>query len=407
MRRRAGRGGVGGAQLYRLSAVTYPNGDTQSYTYDPMGNRLTKVHNGTPTSYTYDDADQMTAAGGVTYGYDNNGNQTTRGTDTFGYNTENRLTSTNLAGVAGSYVYNGNGLRTSRAIGATTTTFAWGNATGMPVILRDSAGNRYLYGLDLISVSNSQNKKFYYHTDGLGSTTAITSSTGAVQKTYQYDVFGAIRTQTGTQPNEFTFTGEQVDTTGMQYLRARYYDNATGRFLSQDPLPLLQRYPYVGNNPVNLVDPYGLIPCPGCGIVKDIVTKPVNDFKDTVEYIDTMIDHPGSVIQNSLGLAVARLSFGDRFEAGGTVFYENCWGACWVFRAFPNARTITVGHFVFGRGAIGPITTCHELAHVRQGDKYGVTWLPRYFWESQGGYDSNRFEQEAYAAQGECTDNYE
>jgi RHS repeat-associated protein len=139
----------------------------------------------------------------------------------------------------------------------------------MPVILRDSAGNRYLYGHDLISVSDSQNKKFYYHTDGLGSTTAITSSTGAVKKTYQYDVFGAIRAQTGTQPNEFTFTGEQVDSSGLEYLRARYYDNATGRFLSQDPLAgtanapqSLNRYPYVRNNPVNLVDPYGLV---GCG----------------------------------------------------------------------------------------------------------------------------------------------
>ena len=36
--------------LYRLNAVTYPNADTQSYTYDPMGNRLTKVHNGATTN---------------------------------------------------------------------------------------------------------------------------------------------------------------------------------------------------------------------------------------------------------------------------------------------------------------------------------------------------------------------
>jgi len=99
----------------------------------------------------------------------------------------------------------------------------------------------------------------------LGSTTAITSSTGAVVKTYQYDVFGAVRVQTGTQPNEFTFTGEQVDASGLQYLRARSYDNATGRLLSRDPLPgsgaqpqSLNPYPYVLNDPVNLIDPLGL-----------------------------------------------------------------------------------------------------------------------------------------------------
>ena len=239
----------------------------------------------------------MTAAGGVTYGYDNNGNQTSRGADTFGYNVENRLTSTNLGSTSGSYVYNGDGLRTSRTIGGTTRTFAWGNATGMPVILRDSAGNRYLYGLDLISVSDSQNKKFYYHTDGLGSTTAITSSTGAVVKTYQYDVFGAIRVQTGTQPNEFTFTGEQVDSSGLEYLRARYYDGATGRFLSQDPLPLLQRYPYVGNNPVNMVDPYGLY---GWDDFKDdvgaVVPDPIEDF--VTETIPDAVEEVGSAIDD-------------------------------------------------------------------------------------------------------------
>jgi uncharacterized protein RhaS with RHS repeats len=59
------------------------------YTYDPVGNRLTK----NATTYTYDDADQMTSAGGVSYGYDANGNQTSRGTDTFTYDDENRLTS--------------------------------------------------------------------------------------------------------------------------------------------------------------------------------------------------------------------------------------------------------------------------------------------------------------------------
>jgi YD repeat-containing protein len=87
-----------------------------------------EVHNGATTNYTYDDADQMTAAGGVTYTYDNNGNQTGRGADTFGWDAENRLTSTNLGGTAGSYTYNGDGHRMSRTIGgasasAVTTAF--------------------------------------------------------------------------------------------------------------------------------------------------------------------------------------------------------------------------------------------------------------------------------------------
>lgn len=71
-----------------------------------------------------------------------------------------------------------------------------------------------------------------------------------------------MRAETGSSANEFTDTGEQVDSTGLQYLRARYYPSAalrpgipaTGRFLSQDPLPLLQRYAYVLNNPLRYTE---------------------------------------------------------------------------------------------------------------------------------------------------------
>jgi RHS repeat-associated protein len=77
---------------------------------------------------------------------------------------------------------------------------------------------------------------------------------------YGHDVFGAIRSQSGSSDNYWLFTGEQLDSDeGLYYLRARYYDPETGRFLSQDPLPLGNLYAYVGNNPVNRVDPSGLM----------------------------------------------------------------------------------------------------------------------------------------------------
>ena len=55
---------------------------------------------------------------------------------------------------------------------------------------------------------------------------------------YEYDAFGNVRAQTGASGNEFTYTGEQNDSTGLEYLKARHYDPETGRFLSRDPLPL-------------------------------------------------------------------------------------------------------------------------------------------------------------------------
>ena len=70
-----------------------------------MGNRLTKVHNGTPTNYTYDDAGQMTAAGGTSYTYDNNGNTATAGADTYTWDAENRLAGATIGGVTSAYTY--------------------------------------------------------------------------------------------------------------------------------------------------------------------------------------------------------------------------------------------------------------------------------------------------------------
>ena len=195
----------------------------------------------------------------------------------------------------------------------------------------------------------------------------------------------------------------------LYFLRARYYDPETGRFIGQDPLRLGNPYVYVGNNPTNLIDPYGLLGCDdlgpfggACEVVEDVVMKPVNDVKDTASYVDTMIDHPGSVIQQTTGLIIARFSFGDRFQREDAVFYQNCWGLCSIFRAIPNTRNITIGHFIFSRGEPGETTIQHELVHVRQGDKHGLRWADRYFRESvERGFRCNRYEEEARAITGQ------
>ena len=160
----------------------------------------------------------------------------------------------------------------SRTIGQTSVSYICDVNAGLPVILQDSEGNTYVYGLDLMSRTDDEGNQEYYLSDGLGSTSDLRDESGDAVAGYTYDVFGAIRDQSGSSPNEFLFTGEQVDGTNLQYLRARYYDAATGRFLSQDPLlgsllnPVSQnRYPYVGSNPVNRLDPSGLVWTSGGG----------------------------------------------------------------------------------------------------------------------------------------------
>jgi RHS repeat-associated protein len=72
-----------------------------------------------------------------------------------------------------------------------------------------------------------------------------------------------VTSSTGSTANDWLFTGEQEDgETGLYFLRARYYDPETGRFLARDPLEFNQRYAYAGNNPATMVDPSGLVPGP-------------------------------------------------------------------------------------------------------------------------------------------------
>ena len=104
---------------------------------------------------------------------------------------------------------------------------------------------------------------YYYLADGLGSTMAVVNSSGAVQKSYQYDVYGEVTGGSGSQGNEFDFAGRQTDATGLQYLRARYYDPETGVFLSRDPLALVPSWTGSANgyayfNPASRSDPSGL-----------------------------------------------------------------------------------------------------------------------------------------------------
>ncbi len=104
----------------------------------------------------------------------------------------------------------------------------------------------------------------YYHSDGLGSITSLSDSTGATTASYTFDAFGNLTAFTGTLTNPFGYTARELDTeTGLYYYRARYYDPFIGRFSSEDPGRFpggIDFYTYVENDPVGLIDPFGFCP---------------------------------------------------------------------------------------------------------------------------------------------------
>ena len=103
---------------------------------------------GAATSYSYDRADRITAAGAVSYTVNANGNLVARGGDSFAYDQANRMKSATIGGSTSTYAYNGDGVRHSKTVAAITTTLVNDVNRGLPVVL-DNGTMKYGYGLGL------------------------------------------------------------------------------------------------------------------------------------------------------------------------------------------------------------------------------------------------------------------
>jgi RHS repeat-associated protein len=285
--------------LYQLTSVIYPDSSTATYGYDPVGNRQVLTSPGGDTGYTYDDEDRLQTAGPATYGWDNNGNLVSKtdaaGTTTYAYDNEGRLTSITFPDAStNSFTYYPDSRRLSKTNSSGETTYYFYDGPNA-VVETDSGGGtiaRYTSGLgidDWVSMDRG-GSSYYYLYDGLGSVTGLADPGQSLAATYNYDVFGTVKSQTGNVINPYTYTGREYDNeSDLYYYRARYYDAAVGRFVTADPFTwgpddsrilhpslaqdmyppglitsigqrcpqLLHSYLYVVNNPSNYVDPYG------------------------------------------------------------------------------------------------------------------------------------------------------
>lgn len=269
-----------------------------TYTYNEVGNRLTKVtdKDGTAgdetiTYATYDRNDRLitetsTLSGTTTYGYDKNGSMTSRAkgaqSDSYGFDLRNRLTSATVAGVASTFGYDHAGNRVSKTVsGGATTHFLVdaNNPTGYSQVVQESAtlggtpSASFVYGLDLV-YQNRGGADAHYAYDGSGNARLLTSTSGTITDTYRYDAFGVAQSSTGATTNDYRYAGERLETaTGNIHLRARDYDAGTGRFTSADRYEgegadpsTLHKYLYANANPVYYADPSGFISITSLGV---------------------------------------------------------------------------------------------------------------------------------------------
>ena len=247
--------------IYELTSVTQGTNTTESYTYDPVGNRLSSLG---VSPYNVNVSNELTSTPSTSYTYDYNGNTQTKvigsNTTSYAWDFENRLSSVTLPGSGGTvtFAYDPFGRRIKKVTSTTTSIFAYDgdnlveetNSSGAVVARYEDTQN-----IDEPVAMLRSSATSYFHADGLGSVTSLSNAAGSIANTYTYDSFGKLTASTGSLVNPFTYTARESDTeTGLYYYRARYYDPNVGRFLSEDPSEFdggINFYAYVGNDPAN------------------------------------------------------------------------------------------------------------------------------------------------------------
>ncbi|MEU1075117.1 MULTISPECIES: RHS repeat-associated core domain-containing protein [unclassified Streptomyces] len=246
-----------------------------AYCYDRAGNTTSEggVLNQTcpsRTTYTYNDAQQLTAKDGSTtnWSYDATGNETagapTAETTRTGETWTDFSQLTSLT--TGNKTFTGQYASTdqSERIRLGDTYFHNGplGLAGTSTGGVDTGFNREPQGT--LNSMTTGASSYYYLTDALGSVIALTDDTGTKVNSYTYTPRGADRTTTEKIPQPYRFAAGYKDPTGLYHLGARYYDPTLGRFTQPDPSGQEKNpYLYAEGDPANRIDPDGLFSVDG------------------------------------------------------------------------------------------------------------------------------------------------
>lgn len=252
------------------------------YTAPEGGSSTTYLYAGTGYYNPHAPTSFYNGSATTTYAYDNNGNATSAGSWTYTYNYKNQLISAGNGTATTTYGYDHLGNRVFKGTGSATTTYPFRfydllTTTGTTT----ATSTAYLYSgpslFATVTGNGLSTTTSYIHPDHLGGTNVVTNASGTIVHTLDYYPYGAARinNQTGTIDTRKKYIGIERDTdTGLDYAQARYYENARGQFLSQDPVfwevgqtrdgksvlanPQAQNsYGYAGGNPIIQKDPSG------------------------------------------------------------------------------------------------------------------------------------------------------
>ncbi len=287
--------------LSRLTGVSTTN--AEAFTLDAASNLTSRT--GPAATYPLDGANRPTSDGTRPFTWSSPGRLVARSVDLFGYDPLGRLTSSTVGAVSRSYAYSGDGLLQSATLLLTSTPYLWDPASS-PARLLQVGSDQIVHGLSpLYAVSAAGTTTFA--PDALGSVRAELNGAGVLTAFFRYRSYGEVAQTNSplvTAPSYLGYAGELLGPAGLLYLRARWYDPQTGRFMTSDPVegdpgrPVsLNAHMYGAANPARFTDPSGQ--CPWC-IVAAIVAWQVIQAglaaSDAVSTYETVTDPDASTV---------------------------------------------------------------------------------------------------------------
>jgi RHS repeat-associated protein len=247
------------------------------YAYDPAGNLTSATAGSTATTYAYNAdeelAQSVTGSATTTYGYNADGDQDAAGSNSYSWNAANEMSAADTSAGSATYKYDAGGDLSSTSLGGSVVKGAvWDINNALPEVVEDSGSSGattadYAYGADglLASMSTSAGT-FNPVTDWLGSVTGLVSSAGTQATKTSYSAYGAASTTNitpGAPSSSIGFGGSYTvpDSGGLDNMRARDYNPATGSFTGVDPMLAVtgQPYAYASDAPGYYTDPSGRV----------------------------------------------------------------------------------------------------------------------------------------------------